>query len=208
MDETLKRMIAKNPNLSTLIESLDCEVTDIIAKPQPRKFSYFKAPVTNKNPYKNITLQDLSKAIRGNYYKERCEVLRSIQDKDRKRQYKAQNFDFVTISGIFKERKSESLDTHSNLICIDLDDVDVQHVRNLLINDPETIMLFISPSGNGIKWVVEIDISLHDQRTWFNGIARYLKDKYNITADPSGKDVARACFVSHDPECHLNSKFL
>ncbi len=68
-------------------------------------------------------------------------------------------------------------------------------------------MAFTSPSGNGIKWITEIDINKYDHETWFRGLSNFLKIEFNLQADPACKDVNRACFLSYDPDVYLNPKF-
>lgn len=65
------------------------------------------------------------------------------------------------------------------------------------------MLLFRSPSGDGLKWVVEIDISRYSHLQWFRMIEKYLKEAYNLEVDASGKNVSRACFLPYDPDCYI-----
>lgn len=171
------------------------------------EFSYFKKPIKNLIPYSQISLPQVAEVVRSNRFKKPCEELRRIKGESEQRAYKALNFDYVCFSGTFFKRDSTSLISHSNLICIDLDKVDVQTVKAKLINDPETVMMFTSPSGNGLKWIVSINLRKYEHLKWFNGISRYLSDKYGLEADKACKDIARACFIGHDPELYFNPVF-
>ena len=134
-----------------------------------------------------------------------------ISDKVDARYYKAHHFDYVTFSGIFSVRNNNALIKHSGLMVIDFDNLSsVDEVKQLLLDDTEleTQLLFVSPSGNGLKWVVEIDLSLATHLQYFNGIKSYLNDTYNLKVDNSGKDIARACFLPHDPHVYINPKYL
>jgi hypothetical protein len=68
------------------------------------KFSYFKAPIKNLQPYRQVTLVDVYKVITGGYFKIRTEKLRSIKNRDRAKEYKSAAFDYVTFSGLFLKR--------------------------------------------------------------------------------------------------------
>lgn len=95
--------------------------------------------------------------------------------------------------------------------CLDFDHLDDIHfVRRKLLDDDyfETQLLFTSPSGNGLKWIVEIDPSKASHLDYFLGIQNYLKLEYGLEIDPSGKDICRACFLPHDPQCYINPKLL
>ena len=94
---------------------------------------------------------------------------------------------------------------------MDLDHIDdVNGLKWRLINDSlfETLMAFRSPSGDGLKWIVEIDLSQASHADYFRAVANYLFQTYGVEADKSGKDISRACFLPHDPNCFINSKYL
>jgi hypothetical protein len=136
--------------------------------------------------------------------------LKAIEDKVAAKIYKKNHFDYVTFSGTFSTRKDSNLIEHSSLITIDLDDLDnPQAIKKLLLEDEflETALLFFSPSGNGIKWIVEIDLTKYSHATYFDAISNYLMTAYRLKVDPSGKDVSRACFIPHDKECFIHPKY-
>jgi hypothetical protein len=68
----------------------------------------------------------------------------------------------VTFSGCFSSRRTGGLIEHSGFLCFDIDKIEsekrLQEIKSLLINDEElhTVLCFRSPSGNGLKWVVEV----------------------------------------------------
>jgi len=72
----------------------------------------------------------------------------------------------------------------------------------------ETEMLFVSPSGDGLKWIIPIDITEATHQNFFQAIANYIREVYQLEVDKSGKDVSRACFLPHDPEAYINPKYL
>lgn len=178
--------------------------------------SYVTAPITNKTPRESVNLQTIAKAIKENqYYKKITQEYRNLKQNSNNekeiRKFKADNFDYVTISGEFSYVKTDNLIKHSGYLCIDIDKVNgenqLKHIKKQLLLDEEldTALLFISPSGNGIKWVTPIeveDIKQHEE--YFYAIGEYLLNEYNIEIDPACKDVSRACFLSHDPEVIFN----
>lgn len=175
-------------------------------KPLP-SFSFFKAPVTNKTPHKSITLLDVWNYVTGHYAKAETEKLRSIDDKDARRKYKAAHFAYCTFSGVFSERANDKLVEHSGYLCLDFDHVqDLDALKQTLLNDPyfETQLMFRSPSGDGLKWIVKINIALMPHSDYFRSVSNYLVQTYGIEPDKSGKDVSRACFLPYDPEAYLD----
>ncbi len=177
-----------------------------------QKFSFYKAPVTNIYPVKNIGLLDVYKAISGQYFTKPTQQLRSISDKNKNRKYKATHFPYVTFSGIFSKRNEASLIQHSGLIALDFDHLEnVEKTKLQILKDPyfETQLLFVSPNGNGLKWVIEIDLTEQvPHGEMFQAIFNYIKKTYSIEIDRACKDVSRATFLCYDPEVCINPKYL
>ena len=172
------------------------------------EFSYFKAPIKNTHPYKNITLSDVAKVIKDPYFKNDTDKLRSFSDVDKARSYKGTEFDYVTFSGTFTERKKTALVEYSSLIALDFDHVEVENIKNKLLNQKQvdTVLLFISPSGDGIKWIVPATTKDEHEKV-FRMYQRYCKDAFDLDVDESGKDIARACFIPHDENVVFNETF-
>ena len=171
--------------------------------------SFFKGPVRNVFPLNILKLHEIHSLITSNTYKSVTERLRSISDIKEKRKFKANNFDYVTFSGVFEKRSDKELIKHSSLITIDFDHLEnTQMVRDQLLQDEyfDTELLFTSPSGDGLKWIVKIDLSEATPQDYFKAIANYLQHTYNIEVDQSGKDVSRACFLSYDPDAFLHKR--
>lgn len=171
--------------------------------------SFFKAPVRNVFPSQTLSLGKIYELIISDMYKAITEDLRSIEDIKERRKFKANRFDYVTFSGVFERRNDKYLQKHSNLITIDFDHLeDLNKVREQLLSDSyfETELLFVSPSGDGLKWIIRIDLEEATQAEYFIAISNYIKQTYNIEVDASGKDVSRACFLPHDANAFLHKR--
>ena len=176
-----------------------------------RHFSFFKAPVRNTIPHKSICLLDAYNYIVGDYAKQRTEKLRGIKDPKQARQYKASTFDYCTFSGMFQTRNDKALISHSGLLCIDFDHLQsVDLLRNQLLQDEyfDTQMLFVSPSGDGLKWIISIDTKQTTHSNYFTAVANYIQQTYGVEVDKSGRDISRACFLPHDPDAYINPLLL
>jgi hypothetical protein len=175
------------------------------------KFSYFKAPVSNIYPKKDLSLVDVYELIKSTQNSSITKQLRAIQTKDEARKFKASKFDYATFSGTFSKRNDKALINHSGLLTIDFDHIpNLQQLKNQLLKDEyfETELLFVSPSGDGLKWIIPIDITESTHQNFFNAVANYIKEEYQLEVDKSGKDVSRACFIPFDPEVFINLKYL
>ncbi|AHW61040.1 virulence protein E [Draconibacterium orientale] len=187
------------------------KTTEVKSEVQIPIFSYFNAPVKNINPKKNLRLIDVYYLIKSTEYSSITDQLRAIPGKGEARKFKASKFDYVTFSGTFSKRSDKALVNHSGLLTIDFDHIsNLQQLKEQLLEDEyfETELLFVSPSGDGLKWIIPIDITEATHQNFFQAIANYIREAYQLEVDKSGKDVSRACFLPHDPEAYINPKYL
>ena len=173
-------------------------------------FSFFSGPIQNTVPEVAFSILDAYRYITEPIAKERTEQLRAMTSQDEARRFKSQHFDYCTFSGLFKYRSSSQLIQHSGLICVDFDHVDdVTILKEQLLEHEyfDTILMFTSPSGNGVKWVVEAYLQGWEHSRFFKSMSNCLKSTGLPPVDSSGSDVARACFLSYDPEAYIHPKF-
>ncbi len=179
-------------------------------KPQKEGlFSYFKPPIRNTSPLRDITVKEAFNAIKGDILKPVIERLRGQADDGARSQIKGNELSYFTFSGTFSQRKKDALINYSGLICIDFDDLtSVDEAKQKILNQTsvDTVLLFTSPSGNGLKWVIPSDTAENHERN-FEMYLRFASKELGLNADQSGKDIARACFVSYDPGIYLNSEY-
>jgi len=180
-------------------------------KTEAVKCSYFARHVSNTVPNRTMTIQEVYLDILSTRNQYQTDMLRKIGNEKTARNYKAHNFNSVTFSGTFSKRCEAGLIQHSGLLCIDFDHVgDIDKLKANLLQDNffETVLMFISPSGDGLKWVVKVNTSEHSHLNWFKAIANYLSINYEIAIDPSGKDVSRCCFLPYDPMVYINPEYI
>ncbi len=178
---------------------------------QAPKFSFFKSPVTNIYPEKEMNLVEVYELIKGDAYIAQTDTLRSLVSRDDARRFKANQFDYACFSGIFSKRSDKALLKHSGLLTIDFDHIPkLQQLKEKLLQDEyfDTELMFVSPSGDGLKWIIPIDITENTHQNFFVAISAYIKEVYNIEVDKTGKDVSRACFLPYDPEAYINPIYL
>ena len=179
--------------------------------PAEVRMSFFTKPITNKRPNgQPLSLFQIYRYIITRRYMPETEQLRSITDDEKAREFKGQNLDYVTPSGIFSYCSDNSLVRHSGVLCIDLDYLgdEVERLFQLLIHEAmfETLLLFGSPRGAGLKWFIHIDLVRCDHRTWFTAVRNYLMHTYHLEdkqVDKACGNPSRACFLCHDPNAYL-----
>ena len=179
--------------------------------------SFFRRPIKNTKPCREASPQDIYKYLISDYAKAHTEHIRTIADNRERSRYKAANLDYITPGGTFRSRKENELIQASGYMVIDFDHIpNAKGLVKRLANDTnfETILAFRSPSGDGVKWIVALPNTTKPDGTpftygeFFTILSNYSKKIYGIEADPSGKDICRACFLPHDPDAFLNPLYI
>ena len=195
--------------------------------------SFFKGPVWNKFPLKTVSLFWVWMYVTMKYLQlgpdpdrdiglvSNTELLRDIEGNEAQRQYKGKNFDYFTPGGTYTYCDDSSLIEHSGMLCIDCDHLDDDsptmkrkispvEMKKLLLADPywgeRTLMMFTSPRGHGVKWLVEIDLGKCDYVTWFKALRNYLMLTYGFgekQIDSSVSNESHPCFISYDSDAYL-----
>jgi len=160
----------------------------------PGKFSYYKGPIANTDPYDSVNLERTFNLISKGKLFPVTQQIRSGEG------LKTKLLPYITASGVFEKRALDKLISYSGIVGIDLDNVDI-NIREKLFDDHflNPALLFVSPSNNGIKMFVRVADSIserHDQ--YFNAISIYLFCAYGLNSDPACRDISRACFLCHD----------
>jgi hypothetical protein len=117
----------------------------------------------------------------------------------------------VMWSGTFRSRRTSDSDRllqHSGLLCADLDELGdrIGDVRRKLVASPHLWAIFDSPTGDGLKCVFRVEADPDTHKASFRGVEEHVRDLTGVQIDESCSDVARLCFLSHDPDAYLNDK--
>ncbi|WP_051336292.1 MULTISPECIES: BT4734/BF3469 family protein [Aquimarina] len=179
---------------------------------EPR-FSYFSKNLYNLAPTKTIGLLEVYQMLTNTSRKHHTAHLRKLSSEKEQKDYKKKHFDYVTFSGVFTKRNNNCLRTHSKLLTIDIDGIpnkqELTDIRKTLLKDPclPSQLLFISPRGNGLKWIIKISLDEFSHTEYFRSVINYLKETYNIQVDASGSDISRGCLLPYDPDPYIHPKY-
>ncbi len=112
----------------------------------------------------------------------------------------------TSFNGTFKNAVNDAnIDEFSGLMIVDVDKTDVVETRAVFESLPSCVVCFTSPSGAGVKAVINIGVCTtgDEYRAKFEQLRIYYHEK-GLTLDPSGKDPSRKCFLCHDPDVYAN----
>lgn len=157
---------------------------------------------------------NILKAIKSDKWKDKVDALRAIKNRNKGEEnhslYSRQKsqLPWCIFSGTFKEGRNDAdILTYSGMMVLDID-----HIEQIIINklkdkfktDSNIYCAFVSPGGEGLKIIVKVDSQPTQILIAFKQLEKYFSDNYGISIDPSGKNVARLCFVSYDPDIYIN----
>ncbi len=169
----------------------------------------------------NIFLTEFYKRVKRGRYKGAIDCIRERykkvlaetgdSDKDTKAvtQMKAA-LPAALISGTFKTRRADGLIQHSGRACIDLDKISdrLVEIQASLLTSPYLEAVFLSPTATGLKATFRVppaDKETHKANyTALDAYVRELCGLEKWEVDQKCKDVARLCYVSHDPDLFYN----
>lgn len=116
----------------------------------------------------------------------------------------------VTFSGTFnKKREAASLAKYSGLIVLDLDKIgdDINSIKMRLFEDMHVLAIWLSPSGDGLKFLIKTDCIAEDHKNVYYNAVDYFTNLYQINIDRSGSDVSRLCYISYDKDLKFKEGF-
>jgi hypothetical protein len=164
-------------------------------------FSLYMNGIKNVYPAREISIIDFIELIK----QDNPLVIkaRTLSDKKERDAIKSK-MSYVTFGGTFLSRSKKNLIRSSGLACFDIDNLkDLEPLKRQLIVDKYVHLLFISPSGNGLKVVVKIPIVQSDLE--YKEYWRSISQHFNLPEqDESCKDISRACYLSVDKEPYFN----
>ena len=98
---------------------------------------------------------------------------------------------------------------HQGLLCFDVDKLTpmmLDAIEEEIKNDPYTLVSFLSPRGNGYKWLVRVPASVDDHPLYYDALIDYYNGLFfgAVALDVSCRNINRTIFASHDPSIYVN----
>lgn len=173
---------------------------------QDIKISIFRDLFKAKDLPHITTLNRVAERIKQGSSKELIEKIRATDNKEVRNQLKLK-LPSIIFSGEFKERNAKGLLKHSGLMVLDFDNYPTElamlHDLKKLCKIKHFVMLFISPSGNGIKGVIKVskELTKETHPKVYKAFQKQYKFQY---LDEITNNVDRVCFESYDPTIYVN----
>jgi len=172
------------------------------------KISVFKSLFNSKETPYTQDVVDVYNRIKEGYPEliNKITALRAMEEDDPAYSSLKNSLRAIMFNGTFNERNDNGLIEHSGLCILDFDDYPSAKVMKAekarLMECPYVFMIFISPSGKGLKCVIKIppsDKFTHKRR--FKAFQEFIDSDY---FDASSCNVSRVCFESYDRGAYIN----
>lgn len=190
-------------------------------------FSAYNPPISSAYlPVETLSLDDVWEQITDNTLKEQTDYLRSLLSQNNTEEYKRQKgkiLPSVTFGGVFDYRSTDKtklsekgkvgLLQSSGLVIIDIDHLSelgysLDDLKERLSQDKESgvRLVFVSPSGDGLKVVCKVSSTITDKDSYkevYNSLRYYINSKYGDIVDKSGSDISRLCLLCQDKTARI-----
>lgn len=111
----------------------------------------------------------------------------------------------ATFTGTFLERKDEKICDHTGVMVMDVDGgTGLDLTKISLKNNSSCMAAFDSPSGKGLKALFLTRASKQEHKAYYDAVRKKFESEYHLKCDEKNKNISRLCFISYDPEMHIN----
>lgn len=142
------------------------------------------------------------------------ELVRSLPPDSAEQRKAKLDLPYATWAGVFRTRRNADLVRHSGQVGIDLDHLGESKAVEVIqtaVADVHCLCAFRSVRGEGVRLLFRVSPIPPDAKgheTAFEEVAQHVRNRYGVDPDKSGRDVARASFVSFDRGLWLNPSAL
>ena len=162
--------------------------------------SIFENILITDKPYLT-SIAEITHRIKTGASKKQIEIIRATSDPAQKNIEKGR-LPSICFSGQFKRRAIAGLVKHSGYVCVDFDHLGdrLESFKERLKSDKYVLIVFISPSGDGLKIIIKIPAN----KETHIGSCRAIADYYQDESLDNFEDVSRVCYESYDPDIYYN----
>ena len=161
-----------------------------------------------------LNFENILLAIKeGEFKSEITEIRNSLKENNKNKSDELKNrLSGFTVSAIFDEkRRKERVIKYYGVMVLDIDNLkdeeEVERIKKEIEKIEYTKMVFVSPSGLGLKIIVETnntDVERHTEV--YKKLVNYYENQLNVEFDSQTCDVSRLCFFSYDETAYYNCK--
>jgi hypothetical protein len=135
--------------------------------------------------------------------------IHSQQDKTKRTALKEKNLPYFNMAMFVNDTRLDKNFERTQYFIFDVDDLGTDQAfqfKQQLIHQPDIFAAWISPSGDGVKFICRLENEISsetDYRALYEYYLNRFEDIYGIPFDHT-LDPSRACFLSYDPDIYVN----
>ena len=175
------------------------------------KVGYYSKPFDSS--YKEVSLNTVLKKFGNGHFQRIVDPARQLYRDNQYEEYTLykNKLPAITFSGLFTPKRTiANIYQYSSLVILDIDKAgdNLSVFKNHLSTDPYVIAVWLSPSGDGLKFIIASDSSKEKYKDVYSAAVQYFRIKYDMDIDKSGSDISRLCFVSFDSDIRINPHYV
>jgi hypothetical protein len=167
--------------------------------------------VVSDDPMEDRPLIDILEWIRSDEeLGKNVETIRKISDKNQRQEAKKRLLPYFTLN-TFKDNKRKKINLISAKYCpLDFDGLTATTMAEVfsgMKSDEDIVFAFHSPSGDGIKFFIELEQAISDPDQYsevYEGIMKRFEKRYGVKADSACRDCGRPTYLSSDPDIYIS----
>jgi hypothetical protein len=170
--------------------------------------SYFDYNIKNLIPSSERNLKEVHDIIKSPLLVEPTKACRKAATKEALKTAKNQ-LPSISPCGSFSKRHEDGLISTSGFLAIEIENINLDEIneikkRILSFALIPTALIFTSPSGKGINWIVPMPKNFKGTRNAHKAISSLIKKSLNYEVNPMGGSLIGTCHLCHDPTALFN----
>lgn len=157
------------------------------------------------------SFEDIVNIIKSNELKEETLLVRELHLQKKEREKKAVKLGLPApmFSGKFSNnRKEKDIEEYYQYVIVDVDGLTNEQVieaKQKAIDIEYSLLVFVSPSGTGVKIIVKVDSPMKFHKKACEFVYDYYDCFLGFKVDRKNSDFSRMCFLCWDDKCYYNS---
>ena len=167
--------------------------------------------VLSDDPMQDRPLNDVLDWIRTDQgLAKTVEKIRKIDDKNKRQEAKKRSLPFFILNSFKDNRRGKDNLLSAKYCPLDFDGLTatkMAEIFNDMKNDEDIMVAFHSPSGDGLKFFIELAEEITDPDHYsevYEGIMKRFEKRYGVKADPACRDCGRPTYLSSDPDIYIS----
>ena len=174
-------------------------------------FLFGKPPVKLTNaPLTEMDIKEVVKIIKTfPKLRDATKIIRETKDDLTRKELKSSTLPYILPFKYSEFTRNSSNFVSASAMIFEVDHVkDLTDKREIVTSDSEVMLEWVSVSGDGLKFAVELETSVTAKHyvKVYEILRRRYEKKFQMELDPANKDLARVQYLAYDSNAYFNAK--